>query len=108
MRILLAVAIAVALIACGEDTITHAPGENPEIVIIAINENGEIFMSSRESSLSMDEFPKEVSRLLDGEGSYSFVIQSDEGGRSHAKKVEKLLHNGGVEERHVAISRSRP
>lgn len=108
MRILLVVAMAVVLTACGEDTITHAPGENPEMVMIAVNESGEIFMSTRDSSLSIDEFPQEVSRLLDDEGSYSFVIQSDEGGSSHAEKVEKVLHDSGVKERHVAISRRRP
>ena len=78
------------------------------MVVIAVNESGEIFMSTRDSSLSLDEFPNEISRLLEDERSYSFVIHSDEGGESHAKKVAKVLHSSGIEERHVAISRRSP
>lgn len=88
--------------------ITHAPGESPDMIMIAVNERGAIFLSTQNSSLSMDELPEEIDSILGDGGSYSFVIQSEVNDGSYAKEIEEMLHSKGVKKRHVAVSRSVP
>lgn len=106
-RVFVVIAVAILLTACENESNSYAPEISSELVMIAVNKNGEIFISTRESSLSLGEFSSEVSRLLNEGGSYSFVLQSDEGGYTNRKKVEKMLHDNGVTARHIVISRNR-
>lgn len=106
MRHVLAIVLALSLVGCGDDTITYLPGENHKTVLVSILENGEVFLSTKDSPIALQELPKEIESLLSMEEGYSFVIQSEDGGL--AAKVEEILHKEGVKDWHVAIAQNRP
>ncbi|MCP8899449.1 hypothetical protein [Gilvimarinus xylanilyticus] len=108
MKIALIIALALTLAGCGDDAITYTSSKKPEMIMIAVNDRGEVFMSNHDSTLSFDDFAKAVSELENDENSYGYVIQSAASDDSDAKRVKKLLLENGVKERNIAVSSPRP
>ena len=106
MKILLVVVIATMLTACGKDTAVHASEENSKVVMIAVNEHGEVFMSTQNLSMSVEEFSNEVAQLLEDGSRYRFIIQSDDASRSIVNSVADALYRNGIDARYVTISRN--
>ncbi|HEX7026929.1 MAG TPA: hypothetical protein VF268_06780 [Gammaproteobacteria bacterium] len=108
MQHMLSLVLALLLAGCGDGAITHVPGENHETVMVAVDGNGSVFLSTGNSPISLQELPNEIESLLGSGQGYSFVIQSEDGSGPLAKQVEEILHRQGVEERHVAIAHQLP
>lgn len=108
MRNILVLILTLALFACDNDTIIHAPDEHTETVMIVVNADREIFLSTGGSPVTLEELPREVNVLLNSENEYSFVIQAAESGGAYAKEIEEILYSQGVKSRHVAIANASP
>ena len=108
MRHFSALILALSLSGCDDDTIIHGPNERTETVMIAVNANGEVFLSTGGPPVTFQELPGEIEGLLSSENEYSFVIQVADSGGTHANEIEKILHSQGVKDRHVAIAKAHP
>lgn len=108
MRHFSALILALSLFGCDDDTIILGSNERTETVMIAVNSNGEVFLSTGESPVTFQELPGEIEGLLNSENEYSFVIQAADSGGAHAKEIEKILHSQGVKDRHIAIAKAPP
>lgn len=60
MRRLSALVLALSLVACGDDTISHLANENHETVLVAVNTRGEVFLATKKSPVTLQELPGEV------------------------------------------------
>ena len=107
MKSVLIIAIIMTLAGCGDEAIIHSSGKKPEMVMIAVNDRGEVFISNHDSSLSLDRFAKQVSELENDENSYGYVIQSVASDESDAERIVQVLRESGVKESNIAVSRPR-
>lgn len=106
MRVIVIIFLLSAIIGCESDHILiHAADEHREVLTVAINRNGEIFISSLDSPTTLEELPREIRKLLESSKNYSFVIHTDGDDRDQAEKVREIFYLEGVERHHVAISK---
>ncbi|MDO6748138.1 hypothetical protein [Gilvimarinus sp. 1_MG-2023] len=96
------VLLAPVLSACDKDTTLYTSGDKPELVMIAINNSGEVFTSIHKESLSIEALSTEIARLLNNDTDYRFVIQSDIGGSAYKDSVIQSLTNSGVKIDYIA------
>lgn len=96
----------VASSGCNDDASVAVSEGAHKTVLIAVNMEGEIFLSGKSAAITMNELSSGVGHLVDSEDDYVFVIQSD-GAGTYAKEVKKTLLNQGVEKHQVVIARSR-
>src|SRR5690606_3820415 len=106
MRVIVIIFLLSATFGCESDHILiHAVDEYREVLSVAVNNDGEVFVSNSDSHTTLDELPREIRKLLESSTNYSFVIHTDGDDRTQAEKVKEILDQEGVERDHVAINK---
>ncbi|WP_157484877.1 hypothetical protein [Gilvimarinus polysaccharolyticus] len=106
MKRTLVIILTVLLASCGDDAIVHRSGESTTTKVVALTSENEIFVQGVENPMSMAEFDRYLSKLISGNESFSFVIQSSLGADSEVTRgIVEFIQKHGVPKRHIAVAK---